>query len=259
MTIPAAVNLIDCFDSLGQLLGELDDDAWRVRSLCPDWDVHGVVAHVIGIEQMLQGWTPSPDFPEFWERLGAFAEEARSMSPAALLDRYRTVTAARAAELRTMSDADFELASFTPIGVNTYGRFMAVRTFDVWVHEQDVRVPLGRPGHLTGPAAEMALDEIRGSFGYIAGKKVGVPDGASVAVNLTGPLFGDVAAAVVDGRAKVLPVADPTASITTDSLTFALLACGRIDPDGPIADGRVTMAGDPELAGRLARQLRFTF
>ena len=105
----------------------------------------------------------------------------------------------------------------------------------------------------------MALAEVRASFGYIAGKRVGVPDGRSVTVHLGGPLAMDVSAAVADGRARVTDVVTPDASITTDSLTFMLLACGRIDPDAAVADGRVRMAGDPELAGRLARQLRFTF
>ena len=37
-----------------------------------------------------------------------------------------------------------------------------------------------------------------------------------------------------------------------------LLACGRIDPELAIADGRVTWTGDAELGGRAARNLAFT-
>jgi hypothetical protein len=37
-----------------------------------------------------------------------------------------------------------------------------------------------------------------------------------------------------------------------------LLACGRIDPEVPIADRRVTWTGDGDIAGRAARNLRFT-
>jgi hypothetical protein len=62
---------------------------------------------------------------------------------------------------------------------------MAIRNFDFWVHEQDVRVPLGRPGQTTEPAAELALDEVRRSFGYIVGKQAGLPDGYSVRVGLS--------------------------------------------------------------------------
>ena len=51
---------------------------------------------------------------------------------------------------------------------------------------------------------------------------------------------------------------NPDATLTADSLTFMLLTCGRIDPEGPIGDGRITWAGDQELGERAARNLRFT-
>ena len=158
-----------------------------------------------------------------------------------------------------MTDAEFDVGSWTPVGVQTYDRFMAVRTFDFWVHEQDVRVPLDRPGHTDGPAAEMALDEVRLSLGYIVGKRAGIPDGRSVKIVLDGPLHAELNA-VVDGKAKAVDMlANPDATVTTDSLTFMLLACGRIDPNEPISSGKVTYSGDEALADQLARNLRFTF
>ena len=33
--------------------------------------------------------------------------------------------------------------SFTPAGKDTYGRFMQIRVFDCWLHEQDIRDALG--------------------------------------------------------------------------------------------------------------------
>jgi len=271
MPIAATRNLRECFDSVRDLLREIGDDEWDAPSLCPGWDVHSVVAHLTGIETVLSGWRPNPDPPGLFERLVPFMEEARGWSSNELLDRFEAVTAARRAELAEMDPDDFEAPCWTPVGQQTYGRFIAVRVFDFWVHEQDIRVPLGRQGHLEGAAAQMALDEVRASFGYIAGKKVAVPDGRSVSVHLTGPLVADLSAAVVNGRAVVdaptaprVPDASsaprvPDASIMTDSLTFMLLACGRIDPAAALADGRVTRAGEPELATRLATGLRFTF
>ena len=135
---------------------------------------------------------------------------------------------------------------------------MAIRNFDFWLHEQDIRAPLGRPGHASGPAAELALDEVRRSFGYIVGKRAAIPDGSSVLVDLHGPIEAQLAA-VVDGRARV--VADlehPDAIVRTDSLTFILLACGRTEPESRLAAGDIELRGNKELAGRLARNLRFT-
>ena len=91
--------------------------------------------------------------------------------------------------------------SWTPVGEKTYGRFLEIRVFDFWVHERDITTPLGWPTDDTGPRAEIALAEVEGSLGYIVGKKIGLPDGASIVFHLTGPLERDLSV-VVDGRAK---------------------------------------------------------
>ena len=164
----------------------------------------------------------------------------------------------RRAELLAADTGVFDEVSWTPVGVQTYGRFMAIRSFDFWVHEQDIRVPLGRPGHTSGPAAELALDEVRRSFGYIVGKRAGIPDGFSVLVELTGPIEAHLGA-VVDGRARVVDDLDhPDGVVRTDFLTFMLLACGRTDPDARLAAGEIELRGNTELARQLARNLRFT-
>ena len=77
-------------------------------------------------------------------------------------------------------------------------------------------------------------------------------------LDLTGPVRRTLRAAVDGKAARVDRLDDPTVTLTTDSLTFMLLACGRIDADGPIGDGRVVLAGDPSLADRAARNLAFT-
>jgi hypothetical protein len=146
----------------------------------------------------------------------------------------------------------------TPVGPGTYGSFLEIRVFDCWVHEQDIRVPLGLPGHEGGPAAEVAMGQIASALPYIAGKKVGLPDGASMTFDISGPVSRVVHLAV-DGRAGVVEeLASPDVVVRADSLTFSLLACGRIDPQGPIDDGRVTWEGDAALRDRAARSLAFT-
>ena len=93
---------------------------------------------------------------------------------------------------------------------------------------------------------------------YIVGKRIALPDGHSIAVHLTGPVTRSMYLRV-DGRAGATgPIDDPDVSLTTDSTTFALLACGRIDPEQAIADRAITWAGDEEIGARAARNLRFT-
>ena len=248
-----------CWASLDGLLGGLAADEWRHPSLCPDWAVHGVVTHLAAVESMLSGWMPeSAETPLPFDRVAAFAREAGAWDGDVLLARYRELIDARRAQLAATSEDAFAAPAMTPAGPGTYGRFMTMRTFDFWVHEQDIRVPLDRPGHQDGPAAELTIDEIERALGYIVGKGIGLPDGRSIAFHLTGPVARDLYAAV-DGRARVVEgLAAPDVEVTTDSLTFSLLACGRIDPQAAIDDGRVRWTGDGEWAERAVRGLRFT-
>jgi len=63
----------------------------------------------------------------------------------------------------------------------------------------------------------------------------------------------------VDGRAGLVDaVDDPTVTLTADTETFVMLACGRIDPQERIDAGRISWSGDNEWGERAARSLRFT-
>jgi len=63
----------------------------------------------------------------------------------------------------------------------------------------------------------------------------------------------------VDGRARQVEHLDnPDIKLTTDTLTFIQLACGRIDPQQQIDQGKVTWTGNDELGHRAATNLRFT-
>ena len=259
MTLEAIALLNDCMDSVDELLAGLDDDQWVVQSYCPDWDVRGVAMHLAAVEYMLAGdepgsWTESVPF----NKVGDYIAGVSDLNNADLLAAYRETIAARRAEMAGYTADQLAVPSMTPVGPQTYGRFMAIRVFDYWVHEQDIRGPLGLPGHESGATAEMALNEIEISLPYIVGKKIGLPDGKGMTINLTGPVERQMHVKV-DGRAGVVDsLADPDVVLNANSTAFALLACGRIDPQGPIDDGRVTWSGDAELGEKAARSLRFT-
>ena len=252
-------NLTSCYDEFEALLDQLAPPDWDVQSLCPDWTVRGVITHLISIEQVLAGWLPTPDDgqPPF-HAVGPFVEHVASMSTDELTAEGERVLAQRREDLAAATDAQFDEACMTPVGPGTYGRFMAVRIFDFWVHHRDMTGPLGWASDDGGPAAETALDEVHNSMGYIVGKKVGLPDGMSLGVHLTGPVKRDIYV-VVDGRAaQVDHVKDPSVVITTDSLTFVQLACGRIDPQEQIDSGRLSWSGNAEWGEKTAHNLAFT-
>lgn len=63
----------------------------------------------------------------------------------------------------------------------------------------------------------------------------------------------------VDGRAGLVEsLEDPSFTLTADTETFVMLACGRVDPQERIDSGRVTWRGDAAWGERAARSLRFT-
>jgi uncharacterized protein (TIGR03083 family) len=250
---------------IADLLAGLDDAAWSLSAL-PGWDVHDVLAHLIGTERMLAGKQP-PDPAGI--NAGAHVRNAigqaneawvvalRDRPHSDLLDDFRVVTADRLASLRAMSAEEFNAPSWTPAGQATYARFMQIRIFDCWMHEQDIRAATGIPGNESGAAAEEALDEVVKALGYIVGKRCRAPDGSSVLIRLTGPVERDLPV-VVDGRARVVAAieGEPTASLALSSSLFCRLAGGRDHAEATV--GRIELGGDSGLARQVATNLAYT-
>jgi uncharacterized protein (TIGR03083 family) len=234
----------------------LSEEQWESASLCPSWRCKDALVHVTAAELGFADWTPAPEPP--FEAIGNHVRDLRRRPGAEVLAAFEAITNRRGEQLSAMNEADYEVVCWSPAGQHPYRRYMEIRVFDHWAHEQDIRVPLGVPGHDRGLGATISLDEAHIAFGYLVGKRAALPDGASVSVHVTGPVTRDLNA-VVEGRARVVDELDaPACQVTTDFLTFMLLCCGRIDPSGPLADGRVTLAGDLVLAERVARNLAFT-
>lgn len=247
--------------SITELLSGLSDEEWAVQSLCPDWDVKGVLVHMGSIERILDGWIPqTAETPLPFDQIGAAMADLGAMSGPDALASINALMAKRLDQIKAMSDEQFNGPSMTPVGPKTYARFMAIRQFDFWVHEQDMRVPLGKPGDPGEAAARLALNEVVGSLGFIFGKKVGLGEDQRMAVHLTGQVEQDLFIDIVNGRAsQVEELSGPaTAELTVDMHTFMLLACGRIDPQTAIDAGTVSWSGDAALGEHAARNLRFT-
>jgi uncharacterized protein (TIGR03083 family) len=258
--------LDEVWSSITDLYSDLTLTEWQTPTDLPGWTVRDLLSHMIGTESMLLGRTsPTVDvtgLAHVRNDMGRFNEawvEYRRGSPIEdVLAEFRSVIDARRAALAAMTQADFDAESWTPTGQATYARFMQIRVFDCWMHEQDAREALHRPGAQEGAPARQSLDEIVNALGFIVGKRAGAPEGSSVRIVLTGPLPRTVDVAV-SGRARVVDGLDgePTVTLTTDSALFCRLAGGRTDPGAELAAGRVRLEGDPELGDRLARYLAF--
>jgi uncharacterized protein (TIGR03083 family) len=256
--------LAETWDSIARLSRGLAPEEWLTPTACPGWTVADQLAHIVGTESMLAGEPTPPgrtaEIPAHVHNdIGRANEqwviELRRCDPTELQEKFQRITAQRLEALGALTAAQWDEPSWTPVGQADYRRFMQIRVFDSWVHEQDMRTAVGQPGHQDGPAAEQAIDEIERALGYLIGKRAGAPDASSVTINLTGPVTRSVHVAV-DGRATVVATLPDTANVTLrlDSKTFAALACGRVDP----AEVAIAIDGDQELGQRIVKNLAFT-
>ena len=255
---------------LDGLLADLDDADWARPTPLPGWRVQDVVAHVIGTESMLLG-DPAPEVDvtaadHVRNDIGRFNEvwvvSMADLAPAEVLAAFRARVARRRERAAATDDAAWSAEGFTPAGPDTYGRFMRIRVFDTWLHEQDVRDAVGRPGGDGGPAAELALDEMAAAMGFVVGKKGGAPPGSRVALELpTGPAARSILVEVPTGEGAWAAVVDelpgpPTAVVRLPAGVFARLGGGRVDP--ATVGHEVELEGDTELGERIVANLAYT-
>ncbi len=257
------------WQAIADLCAGLEDAEWAFATDCPGWSVQDNVSHIIGTERMLLG-NPAPevdvgDAPHVRNEIGRMNElwiaERRPWAPAAVLEEFREVTARRLSALDGMSQSDFDAESWTPAGTDTYGRFMRIRTLDCWVHEQDIRGAVDRPGHRDGPVVDIVLDEFAFAVAFAAAKLGRAPDGARVLIDLTGPAARAWRVQVADRRGRLVAAfegdAEPTITIGTDAHTYTRLAGGRIAGAKAIEQGLVSLDGDTEAAERIVTNLGY--
>ena len=265
-TLVEALDVV--WTSLADLGATLSEREWMTETECPGWTVQDNLAHVIGIEATILGRpTPAhdaPSGPHVKNDVGAgnevWVDWYRARTGAEVLAEFRAIAAERLAELRA-PDHDFGAETWTPVGPGTVRDLLPFRVFDCWVHEQDIRRALHRPGDADSLAATISLDRIEGLMPMVVGKKVAPPDGTVVAFAVSGPSGRAFAIAVAGGRAAFVDSvpASPTVELTMDTDTFVRLASGRGDPESILAGGAVTVTGDPVLGRAVAEQMNFLF
>ncbi len=254
------------WSSVDELVSDLTPDQWRSPTPLPGWDVQANVAHMMGTEAFLLGAQPEISIDatardHVRNQIGAMNEgwvaSCADQPPEVVLARFRELTSRRLAILETMPAEEWNAVGFTPAGEDAYGRFMQIRVFDCWMHEQDIRAALGRPGHDTGVAVDVSLDEMTTAMGFVVGKRASTPAGSSVTFELTGGA-GRAIHVVVGERAAVVPAIDrpPTVTLTMPVISFSRLGGGRLDAAEHIE--RVRISGDAELGRRIVDSLAYT-
>jgi uncharacterized protein (TIGR03083 family) len=276
---PAPADLGELVDAYAQSVQSIidlgrtmrPDDAGRPTD-CPGWTVLDQIAHVASAEAMVAG-EPEPEVDvsahahvrhPFGALMERYVESRRGRDPEEVLDELEERLAERLGVYRGDSDwAEREVP--TPFGTATGRQRLATRVFDIWMHEQDVREALERPGGLDTGAAAHSVSRLFAALPRIVARDAAVGPGNAVVLDLTGPTVGRAGARVEEheGRALGVPLftgdAEEHPDVVTTSLTMSTrvagrLAGGRRDP----ADLPVVVHGDADVARRVLAAMGIT-
>ena len=253
--------------SIGELCDGLTEAEWKTPTDCPGWSVQDQVSHLAGSETGILG-DPDPDHTPSEEALAHTRSEQgqrneivvdfrRPWAGAQVLSDFRAKTARRVEFLRSRSDDDFATEMQTPVGQAPMSEFISIRIMDAWVHEQDIRRAVNRPGHYDSPAAAHALNRIIRAMPFVAARRAQAPDGATVVMDISGPAGRLISIGVDGGRGRELDSApdSSTVRISLDAETFGCLGCGRWNPDDVLQSGKVSIEGDTALGESIVRQM----
>jgi uncharacterized protein (TIGR03083 family) len=250
---------------LREVVASLGAEGWRQPSLLPGWSVADIVAHLSWIERILLSRFDPPHEPD-WAALPHVANDLsratevpvdlrRARSRDEVLAEFDTTIADRHAALLS-GPQDPATPATNPFGKRvTLEAVLRMRTFDTWVHGQDIRLAVGRPGATGTSGARVAAEQIAGALGYVWAKRVDAPVGSSVLLEVVPPgiALRRAARRAEDGAGlEIAAPADPSVTLTMAFDDLVQLGCGRTRPDSSIeqARARVRVDGDQALGAR---------
>ncbi|MDT0480129.1 MULTISPECIES: maleylpyruvate isomerase family mycothiol-dependent enzyme [Streptomyces] len=255
-------------DAISELVTPLVEGEWNRRTPCPGWSVRDVVSHVIGLDcEMLGDPRPIHTLPR--DLFHVTNDHQRYMEMQVDVRRHHTapemtseleyVVIRRNRQLRNDSrDPGTKVRG--PLSTEvTLADSMRQHAFNVWVHEQDLRTALGRPGNLDSPGAHIARDVLLEALPDIVAVKADAPRSSAIVFDVHGPIeFLRTIRVDIQGRGtlETAPALGPAATLTLDWETYVRLACGRVTLES-VAD-RVKAEGDPELTSAILRNFTVT-
>lgn len=241
------------------LLRALSPAEWAMPTVCPGWDVHDVVAHVLNdYMRRLSGsrdgyggavFAEDDTLPAYLARTNEeFVRASRQLSPQLMIElmdylgpRLDALWAARdlqaAADLNVFWAAtDIDSPAWLDIG-REYTEF--------WVHQQQVRDAVSAPGADEPDLMAPVLDVFARGLPH-ALRMHDRPEGHIAHLEVIGPAGGRWGVVRQDARWQATPpVGEPAARVSMDQDTFWRLATRGITVEQ--ARQRSKMTGDAEI------------
>ncbi|MDX6351505.1 MAG: hypothetical protein QOF84_6295 [Streptomyces sp.] len=255
-------------ESISELVSPLAEGEWNRPTACPYWSVRDVVSHVIGLEcELLGDPRPIHTLPidlrhihsEFARYMEVPVDKRRHHTAPEMTGELEYTIIRRSRQLRNESREPDATVRSPGYGDATLENLLWQRVFDVWVHEQDLRRALGKPGNLDSPAAGYARDWLLAAMPKKVAKDAGAKPGSAVVIDVHGPVefmrtvrVDDQGYGTIDGSVSL----GPAVTLTMDWETFVRLACGRVRPQ-VVAD-HFKVEGDEALAERILAHFAVT-
>ena len=247
------------------LLEAVPEEQWDTPTDLAGWDVRAVASHTAHLEGILAGGPEETadvgEPPHVTGLMGLYTEigvvNRREADADTIINEIRAAATSRHTAL--LENPPTDAAALPPTifaGVPwTWRTLLRNRPLDIWMHEQDVRRAVDRPGGLNTAPARHTAEYLAESMGFVLGKKVGAPAGTSLVLRMAG---SEPFAFVVNdsGRGERLPEvpASPTVTLRMDRESFIRLAGGRCDA----APGAVTVEGDQALGAQVLAAMATT-
>jgi uncharacterized protein (TIGR03083 family) len=229
-------------DAFYGLLCALTDEQWRLAVL-RGLDVQCLVGHLIGVEddtrRCLAG---DPDV--------ANASHIESTQAAAVRQAGRPPALTRA-EWRCAADRTLSLVSAlgdhgTEVAVHgmrlSQGALLIVRAFELWTHDNDIRLAAGLPSSVPDASTLRLMTELASRVLPPAATRTGLHEPVNVRLVLTGAGGGTWDVAVGDGPSDPVSI-----RIVTDAVGFCRLVANRVTP----VDLELHVTGDPSRAAEV--------
>jgi uncharacterized protein (TIGR03083 family) len=255
-------------EAISELVSPLVEGEWNRATECPGWSVRDIVSHVIGSEcEMLGDPRPIHSLPrdlfhvkdEVSRRVEVQVDVRRCHTAPEMTSELEYTIIRRSRQLRN-EKRDPSTMVMTPLGREmTLERALRLRAFDVWVHEQDLRRALGRPGNLDSPGAHVARDVLLEGLPKVVAKDAGAPPNSAIVLDVSGPLeFMRTVRVDAEGRGTVDGSVSlgPAVTLATDWETYLRLACGRVRPAA--VRGNLKIEGDQALADAILAHFAIT-
>jgi uncharacterized protein (TIGR03083 family) len=216
---------------LGTLLAGLPDGEWRRPTDCAGWDVHDVVAHLVGaaeatarvrelVRQFLRGRRLRPGEPSVEGMNEVLVRERAAASPEQLRSDLASAgeRGVRARRRLPASLRALRVPFGPPLGTRPLGYLMdRIYTRDAWMHRVDLARATGRPLELTADHDGRIVSDVVAAWSDAHGRPYSLV--------LTGPAGGTWSRGS-DGEA-----------ITMDAVEFCRTLSGRADGPGLLTHG----------------------